>query len=577
MMINKRLINTVTETKKYIFLNVLFLWLSLLTNILMMYWLSKFLESIFLKSIDSKMYIYIIIIVTVAVILRSIFMIFANKMGFLSAKKIKQKFRIIIYDKLLKIGCSYNEQVKTSEVIQVAVDGIEQLETYFSGYLPQFFYAIIAPITLFVVISVINVTVAGILLICVPLIPISIALVQTWAKKLLARYWGEYTSLGDTFLENLQGLTTLKIYQADEFKNIEMNLEAEKFRKITMRVLFMQLNSIIIMDLIAYGGAALGIVVTLYFYLHGQISLFGSIFIILISVDFFIPMRQLGSFFHIAMNGMAASEKIFKIIDLKEDSVAKNTLISKNPSLVLKNMSFKYIEGRAVLKNIEMSIPNQKITAIVGKSGSGKSTLANILIGKNKFYHGNIEIDNIELSFISETSLLKTITYVGNQSYLFKGTVKDNLLMANPQASDEQLWSVLKQVNLANYFMNQKGLETKLMEKAANLSGGQRQRLALARALLHDSAIYIFDEATSNIDVESENIIINNIYNLANNKTIILITHRLENAKNADFIYTLENGKVVEGGRHEQLIAKQEKYFQLWRSQKELEEYRGDQ
>lgn len=573
MMINKRLINTVKESKKHIILNVIFQWLTLLTNIIMMFSLAKFIESVFLKNTTIGVFINTAIIVLITIIVRSIFTILANRMSFQSSKTVKKKLRTIIYGKLLKIGLSYKEKIKTSEVVQVAVEGVEQLETYFGAYLPQFFYAMIAPITLFIVISFINVVVAGILLICVPLIPISIAMVQTWAKKLLSKYWGQYTSLGDTFLENLQGLTTLKIYQSDEFKNNEMNIEAEKFRKITMKVLIMQLNSIAIMDLVAYGGAALGMIVSVYYYLSAQINLFGCVFIILLSVDFFIPMRQLGSFFHIAMNGMAASDKIFKIIDLKENNLSIDQFPISNYNIKLDQLSFSYEENNDVLSNIDMNISKGELIGIVGESGSGKSTLAAILTGGNKGYRGSVKVGNVDLAKISESSLMENITYIGNQSYLFKGTVRDNLCMAKKDASDKELWEVLKQVNLSQYFKEQQGLDTKLLEKASNLSGGQRQRLALARALLYDSPIYIFDEATSNIDVESENEIINQIYELSKTKTIIMISHRLANVVKANCIYALDNGKVIESGSHEELLNNHNIYYRLWSKQRELETY----
>ena len=573
MMINKRLINTVKESKKYIVLNVIFQCFTLLANIIMMFSLAKFMESVFLKNVTGDIFINTLIIVLITIIVRSGFTILANRMSFQSSKIVKKKLRPMIYDKLLKIGLSYKEQIKTSEIVQVAVEGVEQLETYFGAYLPQFFYAMIAPITLFIVICFINVVVAGILLICVPLIPISITIVQTWAKKLLSKYWGQYTSLGDTFLENLEGLTTLKIYQSDEFKNNEMNIEAEKFRKITMKVLIMQLNSIAIMDLVAYGGSALGMIVSVYFYLNNQIDLFGCVFIILLSVDFFIPMRQLGSFFHIAMNGMAASDKIFKIIDLKENNLSTNQFPTNNYDIKLNQLSFGYEENNDVLSNINMDISKGKLIGVVGESGSGKSTLAAILTGRNKKYRGSVKVGNVDLAKISENSLMENITYIGNQSYLFKGTVRDNLCMAKNNVDDNELWEVLRQVNLSQYFQEQQGLDTELLEKASNLSGGQRQRLALARALLHNTPIYIFDEATSNIDVESENEIISQIYKLAKTKTIIMISHRLANVVNANCIYALDNGKVIESGNHEELLRKDGVYYCLWSKQKELETY----
>ena len=456
--------------------------------------------------------------------------------------------------------------------MQIAVEGVEQLETYFGAYLPQFFYAMLAPLTLFGVLSVVNFPSAVVLLVCVPMIPVTIILIQRWAKKLLSKYWGQYTALGDTFLENLQGLTTTKIYQADAFKHQEMNEQSERFRKITMKVLTMQLNSITIMDLIAYGGAALGVILAATQLQKGRVDLFGCILIILLAADFFLPMRLLGSFFHIAMNGMAASDKIFRLLDLQEPE-QKKAAVPKECSITCSDLRFSYEEGREILHGITMNFPMGSFTAIVGESGCGKSTISSILMGRNRGYTGEIMVGDIPLSEISEDSLLKSFTYVSHQSYLFKGTVRENLLMAKPDAGEDMLWNVLEQVKLAEFLRSEEGLDTILKEKASNLSGGQCQRLALARALLHDSPVYIFDEATSNIDVESENDIMAQIYELAKTKTIILISHRLANVVGADHIYVLDQGNIVEEGHHETLLLQHGVYAKLWNAQQELENY----
>ena len=430
----------------------------------------------------------------------------------------------------------------------------------------------LAPLTLFVVMSFVNVLSAVVLLICVPLIPVSIAVVQTWAKKLLSKYWGQYTALGDTFLENLQGLTTIKIYQADEFKQEEMNREAENFRRITMKVLTMQLNSITIMDLIAYGGAALGAILAVSQFNAGKITLGGCLFIILLSADFFIPMRQLGSFFHIAMNGMAASDKIFRLLDLPENESCTGEAQGCG-DICCRDLRFAYETERPILKGIDVTLQKGSFVAVVGESGCGKSTLANILTGKNQGYSGSVTIGGVELSDINEDSLLKHITYIGHAGYLFKGTVRDNLLMAKSEASEQELWAVLGQVRLADFLCGENGLDTVLAEKGSNFSGGQCQRLALARALLHNSPVYIFDEATSNIDVESENDIMAQIHQLAKTKTVLLISHRLANVTAADNIYVLDKGAVAEQGSHEELLAKNGAYAKLWNAQQQLENY----
>ena len=430
----------------------------------------------------------------------------------------------------------------------------------------------LAPLTLFGVLSVVNFPSAVVLLICVPMIPVTIVMIQRWAKKLLSKYWGQYTALGDTFLENLQGLTTTKIYEADAFKHQEMNEQSERFRKITMKVLTMQLNSITIMDLIAYGGAALGVILATIQLKEGQVDLFGCILIILLAADFFLPMRLLGSFFHIAMNGMAASDKIFRLLDLTEPE-RKVTSVPTECSIRCCDLRFSYEEGREILHGINMSFPKGSFTAIVGESGCGKSTISSILMGRNRGYIGEIMVGDIPLSEISEESLMKKFTYISHQSYLFKGTVRENLLMARSDASETALWNVLEQVKLADFLRNEDGLDTLLNENALNLSGGQRQRLALARALLHDSPVYIFDEATSNIDVESENDIMTQIYALAKTKTVILISHRLANVAGADNIYVLDQGNIVEEGNHKALLLQHGVYAKLWNAQQELENY----
>lgn len=572
MMINKRLIGTVKESKKYIAGNVFLQWCSLLANIVMMSAITYLLGTLFKGKTDTKMMIITATITAVAVIIRFICTTTASKMGYLSSKAVKKTLREMIYRKLLKLGNSYKEKVQTSEIVQVAVEGVDQLETYFGAYLPQFFYAMLAPLTLFAVLSFVNFPSAIVLLICVPMIPVTIAAIQTWAKKLLSKYWGQYTALGDTFLENLQGLTTLKIYQSDSFKHEEMNRESEKFRRITMKVLTMQLNSITIMDLIAYGGAALGVIMSVTQFRGGNVSLEGCLIIILLSADFFIPMRQLGSFFHIAMNGMAASDKIFRLLDLPEGA-EKAGEIGKDTSIMCSDLHFAYEAEREILHGINMEFAKGSFTSIVGESGCGKSTIAAILMGRNRGYTGSVSIGGSELSEISEDSIMQNLTYISHNSYLFKGTVRENLLMGKANATDEELWDALSRVKLVDFLREEKGLDTSLLEKASNLSGGQCQRLALARALLHDSDIYIFDEATSNIDVESENDIMAEIYRLAKTKTVILISHRLANVTGSDKIYVMDKGNIVENGSHLELLAINGAYAKLWNSQQSLENY----
>ncbi len=571
-MINKRLIQTVGESKKYIAANVLCQWISLLANITLMAAVARVLAAV-IEEPEAMDVWPVVGVAAFTLVLRFLCTWGSARMGYCSSRTVKKRLREKIYQKLLRLGSAYREQARTSEVVQVAVEGVDQLETYFGAYLPQFFYAMLAPLTLFLVLLRVNIPSAVVLFVCVPLIPAAIAAVQTWAKKLLSKYWAQYTALGDTFLENLQGLTTLKIYQADAFKNKEMNEESEKFRKITMKVLIMQLNSITIMDIIAYGGAALGVFFSVTQYQKGGVDLAGALLVILLSADFFIPMRQLGSFFHIAMNGMAASEKIFRFLDLEEETPTVTESFPAHHTLHCEQVDFAYEPNRPVLQGVTLTCRQGQFTALVGESGCGKSTLASLLIGRHQATDGCVTVGNVPLSSIREENRHRNITYVGHQSYLFQGTVRDNLLMGKSTATDEEMWQVLKKVNLDGFLQAEQGLSTPLQEKAANLSGGQRQRLALARALLHDSPIYIFDEATSNIDVESETILMEQIQKLARTKTVLLVSHRLMNVVDADNIYVMEKGRVVESGRHSELLARHGVYFTLWDTQQELEQY----
>ena len=575
MMINKRLIGTVKESKKYIAVNVILQWISLIANILLMMTISHLLQKIWEQSAAPGDFIRTAGIAGGIVVFRMLLQAAVSRMSYLSSRAVKRTLREKIYRKLLKLGAAWRQQVRSSEVVQVATEGVDQLETYFGAYLPQFFYAMLAPLTLFVTLAFVNFPSALVLLLCVPLIPVTIAAIQTWAKKLLGKYWGQYAALGDTFLENLQGLTTMKIYQADEFKHRQMNEESEKFRRITMKVLTMQLNSITIMDLVAYGGAAVGIILAATQFRAGHVELGQCLLIILLAADFFLPMRMLGSYFHIAMNGMAASDKIFRLLDLPEPP-EKTARVPADQTIRCRGLSFSYDGQRRVLSDLDLDFPQGSFTAVVGESGCGKSTLAGALMGRNRDCPGSITVGDVPLSEISEESLMKAVTYVSHQSYLFKGTVRSNLQMGCPDAPEEAMWQVLEQVDLADFLRCEQGLDTQLLERGANFSGGQCQRLALARALLHDSPVYIFDEATSNIDVESENRMMEQILRLARSRTVILSSHRRANVTRADNIYVLEHGELMESGTHAELLRKQGLYSRLWQTQQELEQYTGE-
>ena len=572
-MFDKRLMGMCPESKKYIAGNIICQWTELLMNAVMIFIISNAVGRLYSGVFTSKELFISVAVLVITLIVRFFMTKKTTEMSYLASKTVKRVMREQIYKKILRLGSTYREHASTAELVQESVEGVEQLESYFGLYVPQFFYAFIAPVTLFVLFGISgSFKVAGVLLICVPLIPGAIVMVQKIAKKILAKYWDQYAKLGSTFLENLQGMTTLKTYRADAYKNEQMNEESEIFRRITMKVLTMQLNSIIIMDFFAYGGAALGIALACKGFIEGSITLQSTVFMVLLSADFFLPMRKLGSYFHVAMNGMAASDRIFKFLNEPEPEVKKDVLPDDVLDIRLSDITFAY-DDKNVLENVSLDIKDSTFTGIVGESGSGKSTIASLIMGRNSIKNGCLTIADKSISEISEESLFKTINYVGLGSSFFKGSVRDNLLIANPEATDEDLWNVLEECNINGSLQNEEGLDTKLTENAGNLSGGQKQRLALARAILHDAKIYIFDEATSNIDIESEEIILKKIKELSKTKTVIMITHRLMNVKDADSICCLENGQVKGVGTHDELLSCCETYKNLWSTQKALEEF----
>lgn len=575
-MIKKRLIKFLPGALKHIIAQVFWNWMALACQIVIVFNVAGLLTLPLYSHTESELFRIIgknSGFILGAIILRLIFDRLAVRSSYKASTDVKRILREKIYDKLLRLGLSYREKISTAAVVQMSVEGVEQLEIYFGKYLSQLIYSLLAPITLFIFLSRVDMKSSLVLLLCVPLIPISIVAVQKIAGRLLKKYWGVYTGLGDSFLENLQGLTTLKIYNADKMKAEEMDEEAQHFRKITMRVLTMQLNSTSVMDIIAYGGAAIGMVVALKQFLAGAISAEGTLMICLLASEFFIPLRLLGSFFHIAMNGMAASDNIFDFLDLEEPEEGANEIKGIGRSIAFNDVSFRYEENRQILDKVNLELMTGSLTSLVGTSGSGKSTIAGILIGRNRGYEGSINIDDCELSTVTEKSLMETVTMVSANSYIFKGTVRENLLMGNPNATDDEMRNVLSNVNLEGFLDEQQGLDTTLLEQGSNLSGGQKQRLALARALLHETPVYIFDEATSNIDVESEEMIMNVIHHLAREKTVLLISHRLANVTNSDNIYVLKDGKIEESGTHMELMSKEGRYRELYTAQKKLESY----
>lgn len=583
-MFHKRLLKEFSDNRKYVAGMVIMQWAALLANVALMYVLAAYVgrisgivkgESLTASPSDGVL----LIVFAAALFVRIAATSAANRMSYLASTQVKRRLRDRIYEKMMEFGAAYREAVATSEAVQIATEGVDQLEIYFGKYVPQFFYSMLAPLTLFVIVGTMSIKVAAVLLLCVPLIPVSIVAVQKFAKKLLAKYWGTYTELGDSFLENLQGLVTLKIYQADGRYAKKMDEEAEKFRKVTMRVLIMQLNSISVMDLVAYGGAALGIILSVLEYRAGAVTFAECFFIIMISAEFFLPLRLLGSFFHIAMNGNAAADKIFRFLDtpVPEHGTVQKT---QGNEICFSHVNFAYTPDAPVLRDVDFSVPEGRFVALVGESGCGKSTIASLVMGENRPKEGgSVTIGGVPVIELTAEALYRKVTRVRHDSYLFAGTVEDNLRMGKADATQKEMEDALLRVNLLKTIREKGGLAMQLEERAANLSGGQKQRLVLARALLHDSDIYIFDEATSNIDVESENRIMEVVRGLAREKTVLLISHRLANVTAADEIFVLQAGTegIAEHGTHQELMQRQGYYCRLYEAQQELESYAGTQ
>lgn len=575
-MIKTRLVKLLSHAKKYIIYQVLWQWIGLLCQILLIYTAVNLIDAARTGNFDTRLLATGMLVAVFAMALRFVSDRQASRASYHASADVKRILRGKIYEKLLRLGASYKESVSTAEVVQMSSEGVEQLETYFGKYLPQLFYSLLAPMTLFAVLSFVDVKASLTLLLFVPLIPLCIVLVQKIAKRLLSRYWGSYTKLGDSFLENLQGLTTLKVYRADGKKAKEMDEESQNFRRITMKVLTMQLNSTSVMDIVAYGGAVAGMIVVLTHFFAGHVAFGGALMMILLSAEFFLPLRLLGSFFHIAMNGMAASDKIFALLDLAEPREGSAVADDGDGDIRLSHIRFSYEKEREILSGVSMEFPRGSFTSIVGVSGSGKSTIAGILSGRNRDYIGRITCFGKELSTLSSAIRTGRITLVGSESYLFGGTVEDNLRLGKPDATKEEMEAALSKVNLLRYLDTLQGLSTSVSAEGSNFSGGQRQRLALARALLHDTPVYIFDEATSNIDMESEEMIMRVIHQLAGRKTVILISHRLANVTASDRIYMLREGRVAGYGTHEELMERGGAYERLYTYQMNLEHGRPD-
>ncbi|UTD06603.1 ABC transporter ATP-binding protein/permease [Treponema denticola] len=594
-MIHKRLTRSVPKSKKWILLSALSSWISLLCNTAITFVTVRFIFGLYNSSLDKKTVLVLLFVALTALIIRVIAVRKRSYFSYRAGTEVKRTLRSMLYDKFISLKLNYSQYISMAEVTQIGTDGIEQLDSYFGAYLPQFFFSMAAPVTLFIILAPINFFAALVLFVCVPLIPLSIAAIQTVAKRILKRYLDVYTGLGDSFLDNLRGLITLKAYSDDEAQHRELNAEAENFRRVTMRVLTMQLNSIFVMDTVAYGGTALGTIVSLYQLRAGNLSIEGALLFILLCAEFFLPLRALGSFFHIAMNGITAANRLFELMDVKSDSASvlseaeleetakkiKRAQPGSLPVLEVKNLNFNYNASKQALKNISLEFLKPGFYGIAGESGSGKSTAAALLMGLQKNYSGEILLSGIEAKKLPDEFRARYMNLVSTESFLFGASVRENLLIAKPSASDEELMSVLKEVLLDEFILNRKysgdgnsGLDFYIESGGKNLSGGQVQRFALARALLHDADIYIFDEAVSNIDVESEELILNALYELSKTKIIIFISHRLANIENADHIYVFEKGEIKEEGTHSSLIEKNGIYARMYLQQKDLEKIR---
>ncbi|MDR0671733.1 MAG: ABC transporter ATP-binding protein/permease [Oscillospiraceae bacterium] len=567
-MLDRRLMRFAERANRYVFFHVLLQWVGLLMGAAAVFSLAACLGRVSAETMWRPL-----AVAAGAAGLRALCGLGAARASFLASAGVKRRLRQALYDKLLAFGPSYTEMFSTAELLQVATEGVDQLEAYFGKYLPQFFFSLLAPPTLFGLLAPVSLPAAGLLLACTPLIPLLIVMIRQMAKKMLGRHWKSYVTLGDIFLESLQGMTALKVYGADGARQARMRAESETFRRSTMRVLRMQLNSIVVMDLIAYGGAALGVLLAALGYANRSLDLPGALTVTLLAAEFFLPLRLLGSYFHIAMNGLSASGRMFQILDAPLPAEGRETPPAGPLTVSLRAVSFSYDPARAALSGVTCTLAPGRLVSLVGPSGSGKSTVAALLSGRRRGYAGQIDVGGVPLRALTRESLMRRVTLVTHEDFVFAGTVADNLRLARPDASDEALTAALRQARMWDFWEDKGGLSAELAARGANLSGGQRQRLCLARALLRDSDVYLFDEATSNVDAESEEAIVAAIRALARTKAVLLISHRLANAAVSDQIHLLERGVITESGTHAALLARGGAYARRWARQAELERY----
>lgn len=572
-MINKKLYKFSGNVKKHIFFTSFLSCLKLLATICFAIVFAKLLSDLLNKNF-SQNYLFILLFAFFIIFVRQMSTkIIALKLGDLVIE-VKQNLRRNIFNKILRLGLSYSEFFKIQEFIHLSVDNVEHLEVYFGGYLTQFYYCIISAALLFFAIAPFNLKIALVLLIFSLFIPLFLYISLNNVKKVQKKYFAKYMNVGTLFLDSLQGLTTLKIYGSDEAREKEIKKMSEEFRIETMKVLKMQLLSIIVVNWIIYAGTVLGIIFSIKLFLLGRINLFFLFYIFMLIPEFFIPMRTLTALFHVAMTGLSAADNIINFLESPELKKSGTENFPKNSNILIENFNFSYPDGTKALNNIDVEFKENSLTAIVGHSGCGKSTLAGILSREiNSDQTFKIKIANTNFNNIKLEEIPKNIIKIAHDGHIFEASLRENLAMGNINASDEDMITVLKLVKLWDLFKNIDGLDSPLKSQGKNLSGGEAQRISLARALLYDAHIYIFDEVTSNIDIESEEIILDIIYSLAKEKTILFISHRLASIKNADNIIVMDKGNVIQSGKHDKLYNEEGIYQKTYKQQEELENY----